>query len=352
MTNGVFCRILGAIILVTAVSAAQDSAVPKSPEASEKVLLGNHFRAGFGRRYRVKSTMATTAGRQRSSNPSVDAMLPKPKDNGSGLTTVEFVEEEKCLGVRDDGVADISYQCLSFTMKDELDGKVAFECSVRDRRDLPKVAGVPRVLRLGALVEEPVRFSISKTLEVVDVVLPKPLEGPAGNLLRQDYKKSLQSRYQAFFPSRPVGPGDEWSQAIPTGEHFFMTATPLPETKMNCKMRFIAFEQHRDVRCARLETIITIDLPPGSVIAENGYQKTLLDSLEGKSQILFDIVSGTPMSEETTVNIKMRRVFAMKDMVPIETPIAIDQTIRATWEGTRALPTDPPTTLPSDKSTK
>jgi hypothetical protein len=327
--------LLGAdALLARGAAPAITSQDPTPAAAPVEVLLSNRFVPGRTRRYRVSSTTVTTTGRQGAKNPILDEFLKDRPVPPVESATITFDEEERCASVSRERMAEVSYRCLGFAIQERIGEQQVLDLEVRRPEDLVKLREVPRYLALGALMEAPISFTIDAKHVVHSVKLPGQLAAPQESLLIEEYRRNLQSRYQAFFPDEAVRPGARWSRKLSTGSAFWGSTRGSPDAQLECEIAFLRLEDVAGKTCAVLEVSMNLPLDEERVLHRSTLDKLVCDELSGRSEIRFEVSTGTPTTESTRVVFRMRRILGTAQTEPIEIPIRIEQSISASWLGT------------------
>lgn len=308
----------------------------QAPQTTERSPLRHRVSAGTARRFSVRSDTTTRVGADCAADPGMQPHLVRPAAPVQ-LNRVEFIEEEACSDLADDGSANIAYRCLSFYLLDKLGEEVVFECRVDKPDDLRKLAGEPRAMLFAGLVEDSVGYTLDPQMRIKEVRLPRALLGAAGKTIQESYRAALQARYQSLFPDEPVGIGDQWERPISHQDGLWSPMGAIPELDYVMTTRFVGMETRQGFECAVLE--VQLRLAPGTrrEVMKNSYQSVTIDSFIGHSRIHFAIDEGMPVEEELELSIGMRRVLGNKNTLKIETPIDVVQRVSSRWVGSGKL---------------
>lgn len=337
-------------VLLTSPAWAQDHEAPKAEElrlkaaskapqasaknealASKPIILGNAFQKNHARRYHVTSTTRQSAGKQRAEIKVLNDLVserPVPQPMTSRMT---FIEEETCYDVDTKGKADISYGLVAFGVEELVGKQKTVTLDIQGPDDIKKVLDTPKYMSVVALMEGKIRFKVDEKEQVSDLRMPRKLEPTLDKQMKEEYRKNLQSRYQAFFPDHPVTPGSKWTQKLSTGSVFWMAGAEVPEAELKCDIHFARVETLHGKRCAVLEVDTEMIMPKNTIIHRTAITKLFAKSFTGKSLIHFSIDDGTPMRERTTVNFEMIRRLGTADTAPIDTPLTTRQSVASEW---------------------
>ncbi|MCA9320079.1 MAG: hypothetical protein KDB53_05065 [Planctomycetes bacterium] len=285
-------------------------------------LLRHRFAVGQARRYRCEQT-------------TVEQVISRDEDEGvvsarldaSPMQQLTFVEEEGCHAIDENGVADVSYRCVSMGAYVVRDGKRVYKFESEDPTELRK-KGHALPIDTSGVIFDTVHYRVDPDMNVVDAQAPRSHSGRHRKQMNASYEKALNARYRSFFPRELIGPGDVHETRIPFQEGLWQANEQVEATEYTVRLEHLGYEEKEGLRCAVLG--ITMKLGDGGVAVLRRDTNFALSTrrFRAVSKVWFAVAEGTPVLEESSIEVWLDRQILRGKDVASTTHLAVRQTIR------------------------
>lgn len=298
-----------------------------------QIQLQGHFVAGRSKLYAVEETVSSLHGKRysESGNAIFEDYVGGMEVAPPSVVRTAFVESETCEDVLPDGSARIAYSVRSFEHEELVDGESVSHLVVREPSDLAALPTDRRTALVGSLMEAPIRFRLTPDFAVSELELAGGAAGVTS--LEEEYERTLEARFQGFFPGHPVAPGDRWESEMPLEESIAGGLFAAQGNRTTLRAEYVGTELFEGHECARIHIELDFGIEPGTSISRDLITNLIVDELSATTEVLYDIERGLVMSDVTSMRYAAHQIIGLEESEKIMVPFSIEKQVRSAFVG-------------------